>query len=167
MGANTYQQTVAALQEDYNQRTGILYIAEKVRQSDIGGFLRLDSLNDTPALVLTEQETGRSYETWIFVYDGNLCEQFIPSGSPVIIQSAQVIMPMQSLSLALDDLGLLSVDLITNSGQHSSIKLATHSGSDAFNTTGELMTVKPNVPDTDSTAFGPTIMTPAPDQGGA
>jgi hypothetical protein len=160
LGANTYRETAATMQSDYNQRTGVLYIAEKVRQNDIGGSVQVQAFNGSDALVLTEQESGLGYQTWIFVADGKLYEEFIAAGDAIDMQAAQTIMPMQSISLTYRDPALLNVELVSSEGVTSSIKLATRSGGGTYNT-GE--GAAPQVPDVEPP--GPAVMTPAPGNG--
>jgi hypothetical protein len=129
IGSDTYRRTSQVMEEDYNLRTGVLYIAEKVRQNDVGGGVRLASESEAviadagDALVLTEQSTGRGFETWIFVNSGNLCEVTIASGEVPELAQAQVIMPMQAMRLSNFAPGLLQVDLITSDNLESSITL--------------------------------------------
>ncbi len=133
LGASSYNETVALMQSDYNQRSGVLYIAQKVHQNDIGGSLRIDEYQGTDALVLVEQETGLAYETWIFIKDGQLSEEFIAAGSDIIDEQAQIIMPMQDMQLTLSSDGLLSVSLTTDTGTVNVINLALRSGGGPYN----------------------------------
>ncbi|MDR2108679.1 MAG: DUF4860 domain-containing protein [Coriobacteriales bacterium] len=132
VGSNTYRHTTAVMQRDYDLRTGVLYLAEKIRQNDVGGGVRLDEVNGSEALVLTEQLTGKGYETWIFLHDGQLCEELIASGMRPDMAQAQRIMPMQSMHLALNSQGLLEAALITPDDVASSIVLNIKCGDRAF-----------------------------------
>jgi hypothetical protein len=164
LGANTYRQTAATMQTDYNQRTGVLYLAEKTRQNDIGGALRIDNYKGNDALVLTEQESGQGYETWIFVVDGKLYEEFIAPGAEVVMQSAQTIMPMTSMTLVKDQDNLINITLISSDGVKSGISLALRSGGGTYNTGEGAAPTVPDVQVGNPQASGPGIMTPAPGQ---
>ena len=135
VGANTYRDTTAVMQQNYDYRTGVMYLAEKTRQSDVAGSISIRQLDGVDALVLVEQQTGRGYETWIFVYNNNLCEQLIASGAEVKLSLAQVIMPMESMELILDRTGLLTINLVTPDGLRSSITLSLKSQGPPFNFT--------------------------------
>ena len=164
LGANSYSQTVAVVQEGFNQRTGVLYIAQKVRQNDIGGGVRVDTYNDGTALVLTEQQTGQGFETWIFVKDGFLCEQQIQAGTEIVDDQAQRIMPMRMLALSFSEEDLLKVALITETGSVNTTNIAVRSSGDSFN--------KGNTPPASALAAqeaaqdGLVIMNPPANQGG-
>jgi hypothetical protein len=132
IGSNTYRHTTEVMQEDYDLRTGVLYIAEKVRQNDVGGGVRLDAVGGESALVLTEQVADRSFETWIFIEEGQLCELSIASGAELNITQAQRIMPMQSMKLELNEWGLLEVALATPDDVASAISLNVKCGSAPF-----------------------------------
>jgi hypothetical protein len=165
LGANSYGQTVAALQEGYNQRSGVQYIAQKVHQGDIGGGIRVDEYNGSDALVLVEQTTGKAYETWIFIQDGYLCEELIAAGGGIIPEQAQRIMPLRELTASLDERMLLSIAVVTDTGAVDAVDLAVRSGGGSFNT-GITPPASPSTALRDPAADGATIMTPAPDGSG-
>jgi hypothetical protein len=167
LGANTYRETAATMQTDYNHRTGVLYIAEKARQNDIGGALRVDSFNGADALVFVEQESGRGYETWIFVAGGTLYEEFVAADTPVTLAAAQAIMPMQSMNLTSENDSLLNVALVSREGIASSIRLAARSGGGTYNTGSDAAPIVPKVA-TNTHQDSAAVMTQPPDsaQGG-
>ena len=162
LGVSSYSRTVSVLQEGFNERSGVLYIAQKVQQSDVGGGVRLATYEDNDALVLTEQESGSGFETWIFIQDGYLCELQISSGAQIDPSQAQHIMPMEALSLTLSPQNLLSVSVTTDTGTVDNISLALRSSGGTYNTGN-------NPPPSPSTAApsGPTVMIPPVSQGGA
>ena len=133
VGANTYRDTTAVMQQNYDFRTGVMYLTEKTRQSDVAGAISVRKINGVDALVLTEQQSGKGYETWIFVYNNNLCEQLIASGADVILPLAQPIMPMESMNLSIDRSGQLTIELKTPDGLLSAMTLALKSQGPAFN----------------------------------
>lgn len=164
VGVNAYSQTVSVLQEGYNQRSGILYIAQKVHHNDIGGGVRVDQYDDTDALVLVEQDTGTGYETWIFIKDGYLCELVVAAGSDVTHEQAQRIMPMQDMALELGEANLLRLEVTTDTGTVHSMSLAIRSSGNSYNATGDTL---PRSSDTGTSDIdGGTVMTPAPGEGG-
>jgi hypothetical protein len=99
-GANVLRTTATTAQHDYDTRTGDLYLAEKIRQFDVAGATRIDTVAGGDALVFSQQVAGSTYETWVYVYNGELSEELIPAGSSVDLQQGQAIMPMQSMTVA-------------------------------------------------------------------
>jgi hypothetical protein len=97
IGADVYRSTADTLQRDYNERTSVLYVAEKVRKNDTNGGARIDTVNGTDALVLIEQQSGKGFETWLFVQDRVLYEGVFASGAKPDPKICQPIMPMNAL----------------------------------------------------------------------
>ena len=162
LGISSYSRTVSVLQEGFNERSGILYIAQKVQQNDVAGSVQISSYQGNDALVLIEQETGMGFETWIFIQDGYLCELLISSGADIIPTQAQRIMPMQALDLQLSSENLLTVSVTTTADSVNVISLALRSSGEAFNAGN-------NPPPSPSTALPrePTVMTPPAIEGSA
>jgi len=133
LAVNSYSRTVSVLQEGFNERSGILYIAQKVQQNDVAGGVQIKTYQGNDALVLVEQDTGKGFETWIFILDGYLCELQISSGSEVIPALAQRIMPMSELKLELSRDNLLNVQVTTETSTVNTISLALRSSGEAFN----------------------------------
>ena len=161
LGISSYSRTVAVLQEGFNERSGILYIAQKVQQNDLAGGVKLSTYQGNDALILIEQETGQGFETWIFIQDGYLCELMISSGDQIIPQAAQRIMPMQELKLTLSREQLLTVSVTTETNSVNTISLALRSSGEAFNAGN-------NPPPSPSVAQPrePVIMNPPASEGG-
>jgi len=162
LGISAYSRTVAVLQEGFNERSGVLYIAQKVQQNDLAGGVQLSTYQGNDALILIEQETGQGFETWIFIQDGYLCELMISSGDQIIPAAAQRIMPMKELKLTLSKDNLLSVSVTTEADSINTISLALRSSGEAFNSGG-------NPPPSPSAAppREPVIMIPPATEGGS
>ncbi|MDR1015196.1 MAG: DUF4860 domain-containing protein [Coriobacteriales bacterium] len=99
IGAEVYRGTAQTMQQNFDQRTGVLYVAEKIRQNDLAGAVRTGSVGGADALVLVEQRSGRNFETWLFVSDQVLYEGLFAPGDPVDVRLCQAIMPMAGLTL--------------------------------------------------------------------
>ena len=96
IGANVYRQTVRGMDSNYDSRTSLTYLPEKVRQNDAANAVTIRSVGDSPALVLSQQAGERTYETWIYVYDGYLREVFVAQGVQVKPTAGQPIKEQQS-----------------------------------------------------------------------
>jgi hypothetical protein len=125
IGADVYRGTATTMQHNYDQRTSILYVAEKVRQNDRDGTVRIERVGDVDALVLVEKQSGRDYETWLFVQDQMLYEGLFAPGSTIDAKLCQSVMPMDALTLERvdTDSGLISATFHTVDGQTTSIDL--------------------------------------------
>ena len=89
IGAKVYQQTVNDMSSNYETRTSVAYVSEKLRQhdavlaSDSGAenTVRLSDLSGCPALLLKQETAGRIYFTYLYFYEGHLKELLIDSGT--------------------------------------------------------------------------------------
>jgi len=70
IGADVYQSTVNAMEENYSSRTALAYVTEKIRQNDRKGGVSVEN----SALCLTRAYSEASYSTYIYAYDGYLWE---------------------------------------------------------------------------------------------
>jgi len=129
IGAQVYRSTANTMSQNYDTRTSVLYIAEKVRHNDIDGTVRIEEFNGSDALVLTEKQSGKDYDTWLFVQDHLLYEGLFAPGVTPDPRLCQPILPLDSLSLSLSSLNgrVLSIKVITTEGQSLSMDLSLRS----------------------------------------
>ncbi len=99
IGADVYKSTAEGMNENFNVRTSLSYVCEKVRQNDTAGAVRLDSLDAVPALVLEQTYDGAAYETWIYQYNGSLMELFAQEGAEISPSGGQQIMEISSFTM--------------------------------------------------------------------
>lgn len=99
VGADVYKDTAKGMNENFDVRTSLSYVCEKVRQNDTAGAVRLDSLGSVPALVLTQTYDGAAYETWIYQYNGSLTELFAQKGTEIDPSGGQQIMEIPSFTM--------------------------------------------------------------------
>lgn len=103
LGADAYKGISGNLSSNDNARSSIAYISEKVRQHDAADAVALSSVEGQDALVLGQSAQGRAYETWIYVYDGQLYEVSVRQGARVQPGDGQAILPLQALDLYTPD----------------------------------------------------------------
>ncbi len=78
-GARIYRKIVADSDINYNARTSIAYISEKIRQHDTTDGVDIVSDGDRPVLRLTENYGGTDYYTYLYEMDGSLREITTPA----------------------------------------------------------------------------------------
>lgn len=120
IGADVYQHTVEDMSVNYESRTAVSYILEKVRQNDTSDSISLTTLEDTPALCMLSRIKDETYCTCLYFYDGHLKELFMREGTSLggqVLPAGTDIMELQdfALSYAADD--LICVSLRTSSGE--------------------------------------------------
>ena len=114
MGANVYRDTHEEMTANYDVRTSLVYITEKLRQS--GTEPQLATVDGADALVLPRPFDSGDYETWIFFAGDELREVTVAAGTQVRAGDGQAIMPLHSFTLERAD-GLLTVSVQTEAGQ--------------------------------------------------
>ena len=99
MGADVYQKSVNDMNRNSTIRTSLSYLSEKIHQNDAENGIRIDQLNDLPSLVLIQNLNGETYETWIYAYDGMLCEIMTDLENGFTPEEGQPILEIGSFSL--------------------------------------------------------------------
>lgn len=130
MGANVYKQTAAGMVQNYNTRTSISYLAEKIRQNDVANGIKIESIDGKDALVL-EQTVGKStYQTWIYSSDGMLREVMVAAGTKVEAADGQPIMEIENLQVEQDIPGMISLTATDLDGKVAVLKMALRCSAD-------------------------------------
>ena len=127
MGSSIYRNGAAYLDENYTSRTAIAYVSEKVRQHDEAGNIFMTSVEDLPALGLRDVIEEQSFLTYVYYYDGALCELFIQEnrtpearlGNRIIELSDFTIEPVPGSESA--DIGMLSATAVSENGNELSL----------------------------------------------
>lgn len=76
IGGRVYENINVRSQDNFTGSVALQYVANKVRQGDMEGAVRVRTVEDTPVLELESRLEGGNYVTWIYYYDGSLCELF-------------------------------------------------------------------------------------------
>jgi hypothetical protein len=122
MGAQVYSRSAQNLEANFDTRTSLVYISEKVRQC-AGEDFTVEQVDGNDALVLREKYSGNAYESWIYIYDGKLYEVMVAEGVPVKGGDGQSIMNINSLSITDTD-GLITITIENLSGETNSLSLS-------------------------------------------
>jgi hypothetical protein len=125
LGAEVYRSVTAKMQANFDTRTSLVYLAEKVRQS--GGGFGVRDLDGRSALVMREEYGGETYETWIYVSDGTLFETTVGSGVSVKPGGGQAIMALRSMDFEIDG-ALVRVTSVNDAGDEETLTLNGRSG---------------------------------------
>lgn len=109
IGANTYKKTVATLDQNYEYRTLVSYLNEKVRQNNDAGTISIETLEDTCVLVLTQDYDGVPYSTCLYQYDGSIRETLISSTENFTLTSGQEVLSASSFTAEYASSDLLKI----------------------------------------------------------
>lgn len=75
-GAQAYRGIAASLENHYEERTCVSYIATKVRHNDRGGNISITEFGDGSALAIQETIAEDEYCTLIYSWQGQVMELF-------------------------------------------------------------------------------------------
>ena len=114
MGAKVYANSAEKMQANFDTRTSLVYLSEKIRTNP-GGNFQVRELGDAQALVLTEEIAGAVYESWVYVSGDKLCETTVAQGDTVLPGLGQQIMDLKSFDVALKD-GGVEITVLTIEG---------------------------------------------------
>ena len=118
MGATVYANSADKMRANFDTRTSLIYLSEKIRANPYNNFSARD-LDGATALVLTEEIEGIEYESWIFVANEKLCEARIFAGDTVFPGTAQQIMDLRELDVEIKD-GGVEITVLTVSDERNS-----------------------------------------------
>ena len=100
IGADVYTSTVRSMDRNYSTRTAVAYLAEKARQGDRAGALSLGEVEGTQVLVIaTQGADGGSYTTYIYYYDGAVCEQLLRAQDTPLLANGQRVVEAGGLEI--------------------------------------------------------------------
>jgi hypothetical protein len=127
LGISVYNNTNRVSSENFLHRTALSYVANQIRRSDAGGGIEVRELEGTEALVFRQNFDGTDYLTWLYCYDGQLRELFSEEGFEQALSSGTEIMPLESLSFAIEG-GTIDVTVTEENGDSRSLILSPRSG---------------------------------------
>ena len=117
LGAKVYANSADKMHANFDTRTSIVYLSEKIRTCP-GDNYSINEIDGKTALVLSEEIGGKVYESWVFVSGDKLCEAMVSKGDKVLPGAAQHIMPLRSLNAVLKN-GGIEITVVTVAGDAS------------------------------------------------
>ncbi len=97
LGAQSYQKVVATMDESYEIRTCLQYIATKTNHYSGENAIQLTQFGDGNALALYETIDNCDYVTYLYVYQGQVMELFCEVEVDLSPQAGFSIMSVDSL----------------------------------------------------------------------
>lgn len=108
-GTKTYLQTVRSQNENNDRRALLTYVATAVRAYDRAGGVAIGTGPEGAVLLLRDAGSDAAYEHRIYLYRGNLVEEYTASASSLTPESAQALGPTDTFSLERGGENLLRV----------------------------------------------------------
>lgn len=128
IGANIYRKTVVHMDKNFNMRTAVAYVTEKVHQNDRTHSVHVGSLDNSPAIILESQENDVLYYTYIYEYDGNLKELMMREDVTLSPSAGQNILALQSFKVTIVNDSLMQCSLTLEDGESLEFYISVHSG---------------------------------------
>lgn len=125
-GARAYRGLTQRDQAAFDRRTGVQYIAARVRQADTLDGVAVESFGDTTALAIKQG----GMVTWVYWHDGYLMELYTFADAELSPEDGVKIMELDSLTLAMDE-GLLTAEIGSAEGVTDTLRLSLRSGEGA------------------------------------
>ncbi len=134
LGASSYEKLVKRDTETYNARTGVQYIAAKLRHGDASACVQAGSFADKnnteadeiPTLYLGMSAEGEFYYTKIYYYDGYLRELLCMEEDELEPEDGQEVLRATSFSVEQNG-ALLTVSVGDEEGEVHTLSLAIRS----------------------------------------
>ena len=127
VGAGAYRSITGTAKEDSALRTSLSYVSEKLRQADSEGALSIGTVRDSISLALKQEYRGESYTTYIYEFDGSLCELFIRSDASTEPEYGTRLLELSDFQVERLTDALYRVSIVTEDGKNASLFLHPHS----------------------------------------
>lgn len=128
IGANIYGRTVNNMEKNFDNRTALAYITEKVRQSDSADSLCIGTFHECPALIITSRIEGTEYCTYLYEYEGCLREIMVHKGMTPDPGIGQTIIAVSGFSLIPVNDHLINCTITIDPAQSYNLYITVHSG---------------------------------------
>lgn len=116
LAADIYQDTTTMADENYESRTVLSYLTEKIHQND-NGTVTIGSVDGTDSLIIRQDYDGEEYCTYIFEEDGMLKELFVRSGTAVSTADGKAVIPVEDFKMEALENGLLHFSCMSEEGR--------------------------------------------------
>lgn len=123
LGANVYKNISQNVDSNFQFRTTLSYITTKVRQNDDMNSIKVVEKQGASALVLESFDGVEASETWIYEYEGSLCEVYVSKGTEFSLEDGLAIIPSYGLEMVLEE-DILTITVADHEGNTDSLSIA-------------------------------------------
>ena len=117
LAANVYRKSVSWEKANYRGRTCLSYVTEKIRQSDEHGGIEVGSFDGMPCLALHQRFGEKPYVTYLYSYEGQLCELFIQEGLSMRASDGQKILEVEGFRVEEKEAGIFRISCMDEKGR--------------------------------------------------
>ena len=127
-GAKVYSETASSMDSNFDTRTGIAYLTQKVHMNDSYDMIDVITILDVPVLCLYQEINDDLYVTYLYEYDGSLYEYFTRNDLDFDFEYGNEVVKMTNLNFQLLENNLLSISFVDDSNVNHKLLLTIHSG---------------------------------------
>lgn len=131
MGGRAYKQIQAGLNDSFGSTVAASYLRTKISQNNRVNAISLQQQEGLEYLVINTEISGKTYETRIFVWEGQLMEVFVMEGTPFTTNGAIAIAAVQSCDFSINESNLFEAVIETPSGTQTRTAFALLQGGEA------------------------------------
>lgn len=128
IGANIYGKTMDNMENNFDTRTALAYITEKVRQSDLDGQISVGELAGCPALIISSGTEGNQYRTYLYEYQGSLKELMMKQDVLLSPLAGQDILAVSDFELLPVNNRLINCRITISDQQTYDLYISVHAG---------------------------------------
>lgn len=128
LGVESYQGISASVEQSYQERTCLQYIATKVSHYSGTGAVSVTEFGDGTALVLQESFDGDLYNTYLYEYNGMAMELFCASDVDLGPEAGFEIMAVENLQVEAVTQSLLQISCTGSNGGIATQFVQVHGG---------------------------------------
>lgn len=133
IGANVYKSTTKNMSDNYNNRTSMAYITEKIRQHDESQGVAVENIDGYTCLLFHQTYEGEGYTTYIYADGGWLRELFIRDSLGFSPEMGEAVIEIQSFNIHAAASGLYQLSLVDGSGQSTQMYISVRSEAGSIN----------------------------------
>ena len=116
-GAVVYRRVSDRVEESSGVRVSLSYITAKLHAADAAGLVEIKPYGDGDAVFLYQDFVGLTYETILYIHNGNLMEILCEKGWEQDPEFGEAVSPARSLEAAEPEKGLLRLTLTGPDGR--------------------------------------------------
>lgn len=128
IGANIYGKTMNNMENNFDARTALAYITEKIRQSDLENQIGIGDLDGRPALIISSGTGENQYKTYLYEYQGTLKELMMKPDILLAPSAGQDILTVSDFKLTPVNDRLINCCITIDQEQSYDLFISVHSG---------------------------------------
>lgn len=123
-GTQAYTSVTGRADQNVSLRGTMGYLTEKLRTGDDGGAVCVFEADGVHGISIGQDVDGTRYETRVYAYEGNLCEQFVEAGEPFDASMGDLLIPVKDAVFSLDSRGLAAFTVTFPDGSRRTAHVA-------------------------------------------